>query len=67
MLGQPDFVTNAPNRGASVSATTLYNPTGIAFDSQDNLYVADYNNARVLRFSAPIAGTDTASVTARLQ
>jgi uncharacterized protein (TIGR03437 family) len=54
VVGQKDFVSSSADQGAGVSATGLDTPTGIAFDAQSNLYVADANNARVLRFSGPI-------------
>ncbi len=54
VIGQPDFVSGAANRGATVSASGLNEPAGLAFDSQGNLYVADFGNTRVLRFPAPL-------------
>ncbi|HMP43177.1 MAG TPA: NHL repeat-containing protein, partial [Roseiflexaceae bacterium] len=38
----------------ATSATTLDGPTGLALDGDGNLYVADTNNHRVLRFDAPL-------------
>jgi uncharacterized protein (TIGR03437 family) len=55
VLGQKDFLSSAANRGGTVSASGFDTPSGIAFDSQGNLYVADFNNTRVVRFKAPIA------------
>jgi uncharacterized protein (TIGR03437 family) len=54
VIGQPDFVSGAANLGATISASGLNTPTGLAFDSQGNLYVADFGNTRVLRFPAPL-------------
>jgi uncharacterized protein (TIGR03437 family) len=54
VIGQPDFFSNRPNAGGPVSASGFDTPAGLAFDSQDNLYVADLNNTRVLKFSAPL-------------
>ena len=54
VIGQPDFVSGAANRGATVSASGLSTPAGLTFDSQGNLYVADFANTRVLRFPAPL-------------
>ncbi len=55
VIGQPDLFSNKANAGNnSASASGFDMPVGIAFDSQDNLYVADFNNARVLKFSAPL-------------
>ncbi|HUB31886.1 MAG TPA: hypothetical protein VMA31_02620 [Bryobacteraceae bacterium] len=56
VIGQPDFVSNASNRGGSPSASSLYDPAGLAFDAQGNLYVADFGNTRVLRYPAPAGG-----------
>ena len=50
VLGQADFASNLPNRGASVSATTLSAPKGVWFDGTW-LYVADSNNHRVLAWN----------------
>jgi hypothetical protein len=38
------------DNGAATSAQ-LYNPTGVAFDSSGNLYVADYNNDVIRKFT----------------
>lgn len=35
-------------------------PAGLAFDSQNNLYVADSNNNRVLRFAGPLGPSSAA-------
>ncbi len=56
VIGQADFVSNASNRGSTPSASTLYAPSGLAFDGQGNLYVADYGNTRVLRYASPVGG-----------
>lgn len=39
-----------------VSAATLNNPTAIAIDPSDNLWVVDAGNNRVVEFANPIAG-----------
>jgi uncharacterized protein (TIGR03437 family) len=55
VIGQSDLLSNKANGGGSgVSASGLDTPAGLIFDSQDNLYVADQNNTRVLKFSAPL-------------
>ena len=51
------FTTNTPNKGG-VSANSLYNPEGLMLDSSGNLYIADYNNSRVLFYPA---GSTTAT------
>ncbi len=56
VIGQVDFVSNASNQGSTPSASTLYAPAGLAFDGPGNLYVADYGNARVLRYAPPAGG-----------
>jgi hypothetical protein len=51
VLGQPDF-----DSGEALdppTASSLYGPGSMAFDSQGSLYVADYNNRRVLRWDDP--------------
>jgi hypothetical protein len=52
VIGQPDFLSGAGNNGG-VSASSLDFPTGVAVDGGGNLYVADYNNSRVLEYNAP--------------
>lgn len=57
--GQTDFSGRLPNGGGPVTANSLslenlyntYGP-GLTIDSAGNLWVADTNNSRVLRFSA---------------
>lgn len=51
VIGQPDFVSAFANSGAgAISASGFDIPTALVFDAQDNLYAADFNNARILRF-----------------
>ena len=55
VLGQAgSFATNACNLGGTASAGTLCLPRGLALDKSDNLYVADFNNSRVLEYNAPV-------------
>ena len=54
VAGQRDFESAAANAGGTVSAAGLDQPAALVFDAQDNLYVADFNNTRVLRFSRPL-------------
>ena len=57
VYGQPDFKSSKPNNGG-LSASSLSSPNALALDSSDGLYVADFNNNRVLYFPA---GQKTAS------
>lgn len=62
VIGQKDFNSGSANRGTkTLSASGLDAPAGLAFDQQNNLYVSDFGNARVLKFAAPI-GPDAAAV-----
>lgn len=51
VLGQADF--DQTNSMDPPTASSLYGPGGMAFDSQGNLYVADYFNRRILRWNNP--------------
>ena len=55
VIGQPDFLANECNRNTNsvAAANTLCNATGVAADSDGNLYVGDFNNNRVLEFDSP--------------
>src|SRR5437588_1486237 len=51
-LGQPDFISNAPN---TPDATSEAHPVGAAIDrgvSPNRLYIADTNNNRVLVYTS---------------
>jgi uncharacterized protein (TIGR03437 family) len=54
VIGQKDFASYLPDAGGTVSASGLDTPSGLAFDGQANLYVADSNNQRVLEFPMPL-------------
>ena len=43
-----------------MSATDLCNPGGLAFDTQENLYVADTGNNRVVVYNQPLGGSSSA-------
>jgi sugar lactone lactonase YvrE len=58
VIGQTNFTSSGPG---NVSAGTLYDPAGIAFDSSGNLWVADTTNGRVLEFRAPLSTGEAAS------
>ena len=53
------FVTKTCNLPV-VAATTLCNPTAVALDSNDNVYIADNSNNRVLEYNTPLT-TNTAA------
>jgi len=55
VYGQPDMSSNSANRGGTPNNNTLNYPWGVALDSSNNLYVADYENNRVLYYE----GTST--------
>jgi len=62
VIGQKDFISGAINQGAgTVSASGFDTPAGLAFDQQNNLYVADFVNARVLKFASPLTMSASAS------
>jgi len=55
VIGQQDaFHTNPQGPGIGLQ-TGLYGPTGLAVSKQGDLYVADTNNNRILRFPKPFA------------
>ena len=54
VIGQKDFISGFADQGGSVSASGLDGPIALVFDSQDNLYVSDYKNTRVLKFTGPL-------------
>lgn len=70
VIGQPDLKTSEINFPMGLpgqpTATGLYNPVGLAVDSNGNLYVADAGNARVLRFPAPFSQPANQLATANL-
>jgi hypothetical protein len=53
VIGQPDLYSSACNQNGPEGANTLCNPQGVAVDKSGNLYVADYNNSRVLKYTPP--------------
>ena len=58
VLGQPNFTGS----DFATSATGEYLPEGLAFDSQGNLWVADFGNNRVIGYEAPFASGEAASL-----
>jgi hypothetical protein len=59
-LGQPNLSSNTASNGG-LSATTLNGPTGLAFDSSGNIWLADLNNNRVMEFQNVPTTTLTSS------
>ncbi len=57
VLGQPTFTTNT--QGTTQSG--INQPYAVAVDITENLYVADFNNHRVLRFNAAANKTNGAN------
>ncbi|HEY6344645.1 MAG TPA: hypothetical protein VIY49_24385 [Bryobacteraceae bacterium] len=64
VIGQPNLMSSQPNYSPSntqlsqaqiLNSTGLSVPTGLAVDSNGNLYVADSGNGRVLRFPQPFS------------
>src|SRR5262249_24834087 len=49
-----NFTVNAANQNGPASRTTLSGPVAVAVDSNNNLYIADYNNHRVLFYITPL-------------
>lgn len=58
VIGQQDFTSNE----FATTQTGLRAPTGIAFDTADNLWIADFFNNRTLQFTAPLASGMAASL-----
>lgn len=62
VLGQADFVHGEANRGGGPGPNTLRSPSGLARDSNGDLYVADAGNCRVLQFRPPFISGMNASL-----
>ncbi len=57
VYGQVDFSTNVPTGNSGddkASSTGLNLPSGVTIDTNDNLYVVDSNNNRILAFISPL-------------
>lgn len=54
VLGQDDFSTARPNRGATPSSSSFDTPAGIAIDLRGIVWVVDAGNARILGFQPPL-------------
>src|SRR5580704_17100724 len=58
VIGQPDMFHSTCDGNGSftvTSASELCDPTGVAVDSNGDLYIADFENSRVVEYSAPYA------------
>ena len=51
LIGQPNWISSKKNAGQSVSISAFNRPYGISC-SQENIFVSDYYNSRILIFSA---------------
>lgn len=60
VLGQIDRFSNLPQGPGSGRSTGLNTPTAVAVDGSGNIYVADTNNNRILRFPRPMQQTSGA-------
>jgi uncharacterized protein (TIGR03437 family) len=62
VIGQADFFSASSNQGgADATASSLYVPWGLAFDANGSLYVADYGNGRILKYSPPFGASAQAA------
>jgi hypothetical protein len=64
VIGQPNLTSSGCNQGGTPTASTLCVglPSGLAFDSAGNLWVADTINNRVLQFRSPFSNGMAATV-----
>ena len=51
------FTSNLGNLGRPAQLQGSLDPAGLAVDTANNLYVADANNNRVLKFTTPLTNT----------
>ncbi|OGS21721.1 MAG: hypothetical protein A2252_11570 [Elusimicrobia bacterium RIFOXYA2_FULL_39_19] len=63
VLGQADFGSNAANRSGTPGRNTLYTPKGMVIDQDDNLWIADTYNRRIMKFNKHYFYLDVASST----
>ncbi|MBN2407128.1 MAG: hypothetical protein JXJ19_05475 [Elusimicrobia bacterium] len=68
VLGQQSFTVNAANDSDgdgstdAVAADTIYHPLGIDVDSFGNVWVADHDNHRVLKYNTPSSNGEAADL-----
>ncbi len=62
VLGQADLNSNSCDPGGSPSASSLCSPKGIAIDANNDVWVADSYNNRVLEFKYPQKNSEKATV-----
>jgi sugar lactone lactonase YvrE len=55
VIGQPNFTSSATTPVTQPTATSLNQPTGLAFDSSGNLWVADWSDGRVLQYGGAVS------------
>jgi DNA-binding beta-propeller fold protein YncE len=63
VLGEPDFTTNS---GGITTQNGMNYPAGVAIDASGNLYVADPNNNRVLKFANAASAANGSNATSVL-
>ena len=67
VVGQSDFRHNYGNdrhASRSASAASLCRPTGLTVDGFGNLYIADFDNSRVLEYDTPLKRNTKANIPA---
>ena len=65
VVGQPNFTSSATAPVLSPTSTGLNHPQGIAFDSNGNLWVADYADGRVLGYGSLLSVGTTSTTSAQ--
>ena len=62
VIGQPGFSsTTCVNSPGAATASGMCSPWGIAFDSNDDLFVSDNGNSRILEYEPPFSNGMSAS------